>query len=72
MRAEEAEGEVIAALDAAVVADLPFLRIIHGKGTGALRSVVQDLLGQDSRVARHALAPPDQGGSGVTIVELRP
>jgi len=72
MRADQAEGEVIAALDAAVVADLPFLRIIHGKGTGALRSVVQDLLGQDSRVARHALAPPDQGGSGVTIVELRP
>ncbi len=71
MRAEEAEAEVIAALDAAVVTDLPFLRIIHGKGTGALRVVVQDLLKRDRRVAKHSLAPPNQGGSGVTIVELR-
>jgi len=71
MRAEEAEAEVIAALDAAVVVDLPFVRVIHGKGTGVLRTVVDELLRQDSRVARHALAPPEQGGSGVTVVELR-
>ncbi len=72
MRVEQAEAELLAALDAAVVADLPYLRIIHGKGTGALRAVVQELLAGDRRVARFHLAPPDQGGSGVTIVELEP
>ncbi len=70
MRVEEAEAEVLAALDAAVVADLPFLRIIHGKGTGVLRSVVQELLTRDRRVARFRLAPPEHGGSGVTIAEF--
>lgn len=71
MRVEDAEPELLAAIDAAVVADLPFLRIIHGKGTGALRAVVQELLTADRRVARFHLAPPEQGGSGVTIVEFR-
>jgi DNA mismatch repair protein MutS2 len=70
MRVEEAEAEVLAALDAAVVADLPFLRIIHGKGTGVLRSVVHELLTRDRRVVRFQLAPPEQGGSGVTIAEF--
>jgi DNA mismatch repair protein MutS2 len=37
MRADEAEGVVLSALDAAISADNPFLRIIHGKGTGAVR-----------------------------------
>ena len=72
MRVDEAEAEVLAALDAAVVADLPLLRIIHGKGTGVLRSVVQELLTRDRRVARFHLAPPEQGGSGVTIAEFTP
>jgi len=71
-RADEAEGDVIAALDAAVVADLPFLRIIHGKGTGALRALVHELLERDKRVARFEFAAAHQGGSGVTIVEFRP
>ncbi len=70
MRVEEAEPELLAAIDAAVVADLPLLRIIHGKGTGALRAAVQQLLQADRRVARFQLAPPEQGGSGVTIVEF--
>ncbi len=70
MRVEEAEVAVAAAIDGAVVADLPTLRIIHGKGTGALRSVVQDMLRHDRRVASFTLAPPQQGGSGVTVVEF--
>ena len=70
MRVEEAEAAVAAALDGAVVADLPTIRIIHGKGTGALRSVVQAMLQHDRRVAAFTLAPPQQGGSGVTVVEL--
>ncbi len=68
---DEATGAVLAALDAAVVNDLPYLRVIHGKGTGALRGAVQGLLAHDPRVAAYHLAPPREGGAGVTVVELK-
>jgi DNA mismatch repair protein MutS2 len=71
LRADEAEAILDRALDAAVLDDLPYLRIIHGKGTGALRDLVQRVLQHDPRVARFGLAPANQGGSGVTVVELR-
>jgi len=71
LRADEAEAILVRALDAAVLDDLPYLRIIHGKGTGALRDLVQRMLQHDPRVARFGLAPANQGGSGVTVVELR-
>ena len=71
MRADEAEGVVLSALDAAITADNPFLRIIHGKGTGAVRERVHSVLKSDRRVSRYALAPANQGGSGATIVEFR-
>ena len=69
-RADEARIAVEQALDAAVVAGLPSLRIIHGKGTGALRSVVAETVAADRRVTAHRTAPPHEGGTGVTIVEL--
>ncbi len=68
---EEALASLTSALDAAVVNDLPWLRVIHGKGTGALRSAVRDLLAGDSRVTNFRLAPAEQGGTGVTIADLR-
>ncbi len=71
MRVIEAESALSLAIDEAVVADLPRLRIIHGKGTGALRTVVQDVLRADRRVASFSLALPQEGGSGVTVVEFR-
>ena len=71
MRADEAEPVLTRALDAAVLADLPYLRIIHGKGTGALREMVHAALRADPRVAHFDLAPPNQGGSGATIAEFR-
>ncbi len=71
LRAEEAETRLMLAIDAAVVADLPYLRIIHGKGTGALKAVVADLLRRDPRVGSARLAEPQHGGTGVTIAELR-
>jgi DNA mismatch repair protein MutS2 len=70
LRADEAEARLIKALDDAVLADLPFLRVIHGKGTGALRQLVHDILSADTRVGRFGFAPPNQGGHGVTIVEF--
>jgi DNA mismatch repair protein MutS2 len=68
--AEEAEAAVLHAIDEAVMAENPYLRIIHGKGTGVLRERVRQIVESDSRVARSAMAPPNQGGSGVTIAEF--
>ena len=71
LRLDEAEATLIKALDDAVLADLPYLRVIHGKGTGAVRKLVHDVLAGDARVKRFALAPGNQGGAGVTVVEFR-
>lgn len=71
LRADEAEAELTRALDAAILGDLPYLRIIHGKGTGALRELVQHVLEADPRVARFGFAPANQGGAGVTVAEFR-
>ena len=70
LRVDEAEAVLIKALDDAILADLPYLRIIHGKGTGALRQLVHDLLARDPRVERFGFAPREQGGHGVTIAEF--
>jgi DNA mismatch repair protein MutS2 len=67
---DEAEAELILALDGAIAGDLPWLRIIHGKGTGALRARVAEVLKLDRRVRSFKLAPPQQGGSGVTLAEF--
>jgi len=70
MMADEAREAVERAVDDAVLADLPVLRIIHGKGTGVLRKVVDEVLRADRRVTGHRLAPPREGGTGVTVAEL--
>jgi DNA mismatch repair protein MutS2 len=50
---------------------MPFVRIIHGKGTGALRKVVKDVLSAHPAVASHEIAPANQGGDGATVALLR-
>ena len=72
LRVDEAEAATLSALDAAVLGDLPRLRIIHGMGTGALKEVVRRVLRGDRRVTRFAPAPSNQGGTGVTVAELVP
>ncbi len=67
---DEAEAAALAALDAAILAELPWLRVIHGMGTGVVRDRVRRLLERDRRVARFAFAPRNQGGVGVTVVEF--
>ena len=71
LRRDEAEAALLKALDDAVVADLPYLRIVHGKGTGALRQLAHAVLSADIRVQRFGFAPAAQGGHGVTIAELK-
>jgi DNA mismatch repair protein MutS2 len=70
LRADEAEGIVLQAIDSAVRADLRVLRIIHGKGTGALRERVSEMLQKDSRVTNFRLGAWNEGGAGVTVAEL--
>jgi DNA mismatch repair protein MutS2 len=72
MRVDEAEAATLTALDAAILEDLPYLRIIHGMGTGALKEVVRRLLAADRRVCRFGAASANQGGAGVTVAELAP
>src|SRR4051812_4869788 len=70
MRVGEVEDIVMHAVDAAVRADLKSLRIIHGKGTGALRERVAEMLRKESRVTNFRLGAWNEGGAGVTVVEL--
>jgi DNA mismatch repair protein MutS2 len=70
MTGDEAEMATLAAVDAAVLSAQPFLRIIHGMGTGVVRDRVQRVVSKDGRVARYAFAPRNQGGTGVTVVEF--
>ena len=48
------------------------MRLIHGRGIGVQRRIVQSLLGRHPLVARFADAPPERGGAGATIVLLKP
>lgn len=70
LRADELDSAVLQALDDAIRADLPALRIIHGKGTGALRERVAEMLAKDIRVRQFRLGAWNEGGMGVTIAEL--
>ena len=67
----DAEYEIDRFLDEAYLAALPRVRIIHGFGTGALKNFVHHFLKGHPHVARYAFAPPDQGGNGATIAELK-
>lgn len=69
---DEAEVAALAALDAAILAELPFIRFIHGMGTGVVRDRVRGILARDRRVARFEFAPRNQGGVGVTVAEFTP
>jgi DNA mismatch repair protein MutS2 len=68
---DEAIDAVDKFLDEASLASLSQVRIVHGHGTGALRRAIAGLLGDHPHVARFLTAPPDQGGAGATLVELR-
>jgi DNA mismatch repair protein MutS2 len=58
-------------LDEAVLADLRSVRLIHGYGTGQLRRAIAAFLQSQPFVTNFAAAPPEQGGGGVTVVELK-
>ena len=68
---DEAVDAVDKFLDEASLASLSQVRIVHGHGTGALRRAIASLLNGHPHVSRFLSAPPDQGGTGATLVELR-
>jgi DNA mismatch repair protein MutS2 len=67
LRVDEVELELGRALDGAIMAGLQELRVIHGKGTGAVKARVQELLRADRRVRQVRPGGPGEGGGGVTI-----
>lgn len=71
-RVEDALEQLDDYIDAAYMSGIPFGRIIHGKGTGALRRAVQDRVAQHPLISKAMPAPPKEGGDGVTIIHLAP
>jgi DNA mismatch repair protein MutS2 len=71
LRAEDVAGRLNPAIDAAVQAALPSLRVIHGKGTGVLREVVTEIMSGDPRIRSIRPGGIGEGGTGVTVAELR-
>jgi DNA mismatch repair protein MutS2 len=71
LRVDDVSLSLGRALDAAVVAQLSSLRIVHGKGTGALRARVHELLEADPRVRAFRAGVHGEGGAGVTIAEIQ-
>jgi DNA mismatch repair protein MutS2 len=71
-RVDEVEAELTRALDEALLGDLGELRIIHGKGTGALRARVGEILAGDVRVREFRMGGVGEGGAGVTVAIFRP
>jgi len=70
LTAEEALLRLDRYLDQAVRARLPWVRIVHGKGTGTLRREVRRMLGEHPLVVSYESATERDGGDGVTIAQL--
>nr|WP_178634393.1 endonuclease MutS2 [uncultured Mediterraneibacter sp.] len=67
---DEAVAELDKYLDDAILAHLNSVRVVHGKGTGALRKGIHEYLRRQKHVKSYHLAEFGEGDAGVTIVEL--
>lgn len=67
----EAWDDVNTWIDNATRLEMERLELLHGKGTGALGRKFHKQLSRDKRVKKHAFAPQNEGGMGVTIIELQ-
>lgn len=72
MRVESALEKLDTFVDAAYSAGLPFARIIHGKGTGALRKAVREVVEHHTLISKVETGHPNEGGDGVTIIHMVP
>ncbi len=71
MTVDEACMELDKFIDNAALAHLPSIRIVHGKGTGALRKGVQQYLRRNKHIKSFRLGEYGEGDAGVTIAEIR-
>ncbi len=71
MTTDEAMIELDKYLDDAYLAHLPSVRVVHGKGTGALRKAVHNYLRKQKHVAEYHLGAYGEGDAGVTIVTFK-
>ncbi|MBN2009538.1 endonuclease MutS2 [candidate division KSB1 bacterium] len=71
MRAEEAVAMTDKFIEEALITGLRSVSIIHGKGTGALRQAVNKFLDKHDHVVHKQLGNWNEGGTGVTVVELK-
>ncbi len=70
-RADDALDELERYLEQAYLAGLPYVRIIHGKGTGRLRQVIRQALDRSSYVERWEIGLESEGGEGVTVAHFK-
>lgn len=70
-RAEAACALVRDYIDTVAMSGLETVRVIHGRGTGALRAAIGEELRRHPMVAQTAVAAPNEGGDGATVVTLR-
>ncbi len=70
-RLEEALEKTLAALDQALMAEAKYVKIIHGQGSGALKTGIRELCQSSPYVQSFRPGDPAEGGDGVTIIELR-
>ena len=68
---DEALAKLDKYLDDALLAHMPSVRIVHGKGTGALRNAVHSHLKRLSYIDNYHLAEFGEGDAGVTIAEFK-
>ena len=71
MMGEEAWFKVDKYLDEAMLTGLHTVRLIHGKGTGALKKALWEHLRRDSRIKSFRIGQYGEGDGGVTVVELK-
>jgi DNA mismatch repair protein MutS2 len=70
-RVDEALKMVDDYLDHAIISDWPYVRLMHGVGTGTLQRAIRAHLKDHPSIRKAYPADPDDGGSGVTIVEFK-
>jgi DNA mismatch repair protein MutS2 len=69
-RPEEADFEILKFIDNSYMTGQDRIEILHGKGTGALKKTVKEILDKHEKVKNYYFAPIEFGGEGITIVEL--
>ena len=69
-RVDDALTELDLFLDKASMVNLPYVEIVHGHGTGQLRTAIRDYLNDSPYVAKFRQGDDTEGGNGVTIVDL--